>query len=267
MTIEAAAPQQDLPYRNELLSIIQADIDKHPRSAQTQIGPSEIGACPTQVAWKLAYGGASDRPGGWAAARGTRLHSWMDEIFRSTDRRMPDGSPRFLTDLKLDPVTDLINGGTLDVFDMLHRVCVDFKFPGTWSMDHVRNGDLNDTYRTQVQVYGLGLEAMGHPVSKVALLFMPSGTDDLWGTAKGAIYRWWPYDRAYAIDAIRYVQRIQDMIDVAGPRRVMEVLPKRSSFCSSCPAWAGSGDRRAICPGVATSRARKALDPSNPFAR
>lgn len=263
------APGVDEIYRRELLSLVQADIDANPRSAQAQIGPSEAGGCPTKVAWKMEIGGTSDRPGGWAAAKGTRYHAWMDEIFQVTDRRMPDGSQRFFSDLKLKAVSPLINGGTLDVYDRLTETVTDLKFPGDWTMKAVRNGKLSPAYFTQIQLYCLGLQEMGFPVSRAALLFMPACGDDLWSAARGAILRTWPYDRQAALDAVDYVRRIRDMIDVAGIAKVLEVLPKRSDFCSSCPASIMSGDRRATCPGVVESSSyggRGRINSGNPFA-
>lgn len=263
------APGVDEIYRREILTIIQRKIDEHPRSAQAMLGPSEIGGCPTKVAFKMAYGGASDREGGWAAFKGTVLHKELDEIFKGTDRMMPDGSPRFLSDLKLPQISPLVNGGTLDLYDRLYETVLDWKLPGSWTVKAVRGGKISPGYAIQSQVYGLGLEAMGYPVRRVALAFLPMDGDDLHSAARGAIFRFWPYDRDYALGALDYVRRIDDMIDVAGIARVLEVLPKRSDFCSSCPAFRGSGDRRATCPGVAESArqspARK-LDASNPFA-
>lgn len=263
-------PEVDELYRREILGMIQARIDEHPRSSQAMIGPSEVGGCPTKVAWKMHYGGSSDREGGWAAWKGTVLHKELDDIFKSTDRRMPDGSQRFFSDLKLRQVSPLVNGGTLDLFDLMTRTVIDWKAPGDWTMRAVRGGKLSPAYFIQSQVYALGLEEMGYPVARVGLAFLPMCGDDLWGSARGSIFRFWPYDRTYALGALDYVRRINDMIEVAGITKVLEVLPKRSDFCSSCPAFVGSGDRRATCPGVAESARQgggaRRLDPANPFA-
>lgn len=135
-------------------------------------------------------------------------------------------------------------------------------------MRAVRGGKFSWAYYAQAMTYGAGLEALGHPVSRVALAFLPACGDDLHSASGGALFRFWPYEREVAIAALDYVRRIEDMIAVAGIEKVLAVLPKRSSFCSSCPAFIGSGDRRAKCPGVMAEggRARKVLDPSNPFA-
>lgn len=263
------APGVDEIYRREILTIIQRKIDEHPRSSQEMLGPSEIGGCPTKVAFKMAYGGGSDREGGWAAHKGTVLHAWLDETFKSTDRLMPDGSPRFLSDLKLPQVSPLVNGGTLDLYDRLYETVIDWKLPGDWTIKAVRSGKLSPAYFIQSQVYGVGLEEMGYSVKRVALAFLPMCGDDLHGAARGAIFRFWPYDREYALGSLGYVQRLADMLEVAGPAKVLEVLPKRSDFCSSCPAFVGSGDRRATCPGVAESARQSSarrLDTGNPFA-
>lgn len=250
-------PIRDDIYRSELLQIMQAKIDEHPRSHQVQIGPSEIGGCETKVAWKLAYGGDGDRIGGWAAFRGTLIHAWLDETFKGAKRFMPDGSQRFFSDMHLDPIIADVNGGTLDLYDLLYETVIDWKCPGDWTVKAVRGGQWSEGYYIQAQVYGYGLRRMGYPVRRVALAVIPACGDDLHSMAKGTILATWPYDEQLAKDALANVQRIQAMIDLAGPAKVLEVLPKRSDFCSSCPAFVGSSDRRATCPGVTTKPMRQ----------
>lgn len=125
-------PKVDQLYRDELLQIIQWGIDVHPRSSQFQVGPSEIGGCQTKLAWKLAYGGAGEQEGGWASHKGTVLHAWLDQVYDGHvigDKlpTMPDGSPRFFSDLKLSPISPDVNGGTLDLYDKLRETIVDWK--------------------------------------------------------------------------------------------------------------------------------------------
>lgn len=242
--------EPDKVYRDELLAVIQAKIDEHPRSSQVEIGPSEIGGCMRKVAWKLAYGGASDREGGWAAHKGTLVHAWLDETFSGADRFMPDGSPRFFSDLKLPKSNEHVNGGTLDLYDLLHQIVIDFKAPGDWTMKAVRSGAVSEGYYVQIMVYAYGLERQGLPVQRVALLFLPMAGDDLHGVARGAILLTWPYDRQVALDAFAGVERIKNMLAVAPVSKVLAVMETKADFCSSCPAFTGNGDRRAMCPGV-----------------
>lgn len=266
--IEVPKPSADAPYRKEILGIIQTEIDKHERSAQIQIGPSEAGSCETQVAFKLAYGGNSDeeKQGGWAAHRGTIIHNWLDVTFKGADRFMPDGSQRFYSDLELAPVTDLIAGGHLDLYDKLYQRVIDWKCPGDWTMKQVRSGQWSETYYVQAQLYAMGLEEMGYPISSTALFFLPACGDDVHGMSKGAILGVWDYERSVAEAAIARVQRLQNMIDVAGPEKVLAITERKASFCSSCPAYIGNRDRRANCPGVVSKPVRPERDPSNPFA-
>lgn len=264
--ISVPKPDSDPIYRRELLAMMQAKIDEHPRSAQVQIGPSEVGGCPRKVAFKLAYGGDSDREGGWAAHRGTLIHAWLDEVFKGAQRFMPDGSQRFFSDMRLEPVSDHINGGTLDLYDRLTETVIDHKCPGDFTVKAVRGGKWSEAYFIQTQVYGMHLEAMGYPVSRVALFILPACGDDLHSVAKGAILATWPYDRQVALDAVAAIDRIKNMLAVAPVSKVLEIMPIRSDFCSSCACWSGSGDRRAICPGADV---RSAPPPSsnNPFAK
>lgn len=267
MIVDIPAPSTDEVYRREILTYIQRKIDEHPRSAQKQIGPSEVGSCETKVAWKLAYGGDSDREGGWAAAKGSIIHKWLDEeVFAHGPSLMPDGTQRWFSDMKLDPVVDWVNGGTLDLYDRLHETVLDWKVVGDWSMKNVRTNKLSPSYYVQANIYGYGLEKMGYPVRRVALMFLPAGTDELHGAGRGAVLKTWPYERQVAIDGLNNIKRIQNIIDVAGIAKAIEVLPKRSDFCSGCPAFLGNNDRRATCPGAEVSRPVKKVDPSNPFA-
>lgn len=265
MMTEVPVADVDPIYRAELLSHIQNRIDAHPRSVQVQVGPSEIGGCQSKLAFKLSYGGESDRQGGWASAKGSVLHAWLDaEVFSRGPSAMPDGSQRWFSDMKLKPVCEWVNGGTLDLYDKLHQCVIDFKLPGDFTMSAVRQGKLSLGYYIQSQVYGLGLEEMGYPISKTALLFLPMGGDDLHGAARGAVFKTWPYDRKVAEDAIERVAATKRLIDLLGPQEAIAALPKISDFCVSCPAHISNKDRRAVCPGV-TGRA-VAKDTSNPFA-
>jgi hypothetical protein len=272
--IVVPVPKVDEIYKRELLTIIQRKIDEHPRSAQIQVGPSEIGGCEVKLAWKLTYGGDSEREGGWAAHKGTLLHGWLDtdvfgvrlpEALADGPSFMPDGTQRWFSDLKLAPIVKWVNGGTLDLYDKLYETVIDWKAPGDWTMKNVRNGKLSEGYYVQAMVYGLGLEEAGHRVSRVSLMFLPMCGDELHGSARGAVFRYWDYDREVAMAALDNVRRIKSMVDVVGLQKVMEVLPRKSDFCSSCPAFIGNNDRRAICPGAEVSRPIKAVDPANPF--
>lgn len=267
MITEVPPAKQDNIYRAELLTIIQSKIDEHPRSRQTQIGPSEIGGCASKVAFKVTYGGdgeGDDKPGGWAAARGTVMHAWLDEIYKDTDRLMPDGSPRFLSDLKLAPVSEHVNGGTLDLYDALYQRVIDWKCPGSWSAKQVRGGKVSMGYFLQTQVYGYGLESAGYPVSDVGIMWLPMDTAALHQTANGAILKLWDYDRQLAVDALERVAAIKRLVAQFGFAAAFDMLDKTSDFCSDCPAHVSSGDRRATCQGVSG----KSMDPksSNPFA-
>lgn len=254
----------DTLYRTEILTIIQNKIDEHPRSAQQEIGPSGVGGCERKVAFSLAYGAATEGPGGWAAHKGTVLHGWLDETFSSEELKMPDGSARFLTEIKLKSGSPNVSGGTCDMYDRLKQAVVDWKLPGDYTVSKVRTGDVNPAYYIQANVYGYHSTLMGLPVSTVNLAFLPMAGDDLWGTAKGAIFCTWDYDESVAKDAIANVDRIRTMLDLAPANKVIEGMATRSDFCSSCPAYVGSSDRRGTCPGAAVQIPKPSA--GNPFA-
>ena len=90
--------------RDELLDAIRAAIRAHPRSAQTRIGPSEIG---TPCQRRLGYRVAGVRPvqaggDGWRPTVGTAVHSWLEAAF--SDPRLADaeGEARWVTEAQVD---------------------------------------------------------------------------------------------------------------------------------------------------------------------
>jgi hypothetical protein len=257
-------------YHKELLGIIQAGIDEHPRSRQVLPGPSDIGGCERKLAFKMAYGDSlGQEQGGWAAHVGTTLHSWYDYWWsknakaQAAGHLMPNGEQRYLSDLKLHQIVPEVAGGTLDLYDRLQECVIDFKCPGPSSMKKVTAGQVARGYFIQAQVYGLGLKLMGYKVSQTAILYTPVGNDDLHGNSR---LKMWDFDEQVAWDALKNVSRISNMLTAAPTRRVLDVLPTFSDFCQGCPAFLGNGDRRAMCPG-ATKESRSVDISSNPFAR
>lgn len=269
--IEVPEPFEDPIYRRELLTYMQNEIDRHPRSAQAQIGPSEVGGCPTKVAWKMTYGGDTDREGGFAAHKGTLFHDWLDKHVFGPDgnpTRMPDGSQRWYSNLSLEPAVPWVNGGTLDLYDRLHGRVIDFKVPGNYTMDAVRGGKLGIGYYVQSMIYAFEMEQAGFPVMSTGLLYIPQCGDELHAPSKGAILKLWHYDRTVALRALGNAKRLKDYSDEVGMAVALETLPKFSDFCSSCPVFIGNGDRRATCQGkVDRGINRRSAPSSNPFAK
>lgn len=254
MGIIVPEPRVDELYRAEILTIIQNKIDEHPRSAQSLLGPSGIGGCERKVAWSLAYGAASEGPGGWAAHKGTVLHGWLEGTFSESDRTMPDGTQRFYPEIALESsAPDILAGGTCDLYDALHQRTVDWKAPGSYSTKIVRNGEMSSTYYVQAQVYGYHLKLMGRAVSTVSIMYLPMDGDDLHSKSKGAMLFVWDYDESVAIAAIENLRRIKNLLAVAPIQNVLDIMAIKSDFCSNCPASIMSGDRRSNCPGVTVS--------------
>lgn len=219
-------------------------MNTHPRGKQQMLGPSEIGGCPRGLAWKLHHGAADGKQQGWAAGKGVVMHGWADsEVFAKQ-------GPRFMSDLKLPQVVPWVAGGTLDLYDTAPPpTVIDFKFPGDPSMTKARRGKPPENYYVQVNTYALGLVKMGHPVERVALLYMPMAGDDLHGDAKGATLLTWPVDLQVAVDHLREVKRIQDMLAIAPLDKVMELLPTKEDYCHSRACWTGNMHPEAICRG------------------
>lgn len=253
------APDRDPEYREELLTLFQEAMDRHPRGKQQMLGPSEIGGCPRKIAFKIKYGVGDGGRQGWAAHKGVQLHKWAhEEVF---DRQ----APRFLSDLSLPQVVDWVHGGTLDLIDTRPPVTViDFKFPGDPSIEKARRGKPPEDYFVQVQAYAAGAMKSGIPVERVALFYAPMCGDDLHGAAKGAVLLTWPVDLKVAIDHFREIKRIQDLVSEKPFGEVMELLPTKDSFCHGCPNWTGNRDIRALCHGHRKGGA-KLRNPENVF--
>ena len=261
-------PSEDPLYLDYLLSIYQEGIDDHPRSAQRLIGPSEIGGCERKIGFKLAYGSTmAQEPGGWAAHVGTTQHAWADWWWRKKmkrgELRMPDGSERFLSDVKVDQIVPWVAGGTIDLFDKLLGRVIDWKHPGQSTGKKVKAGYVSPGYYAQAMTYGLGLQRMGYVVNDVALCFIAVGAD---GIKKQATFKVWPFDPAVAWDRLRNIYVIEKRLKTEPVRSVLESLETQNDFCQGCPALIGNGDRRAMCPGATATN--KVVDrDANPFAR
>lgn len=265
MTIIVPAPKFDPLYRAELLGIIQAEADGFERNAQELIGPSGVGGCERKVAFQLAYGASQDGPTGWSSLKGTILHEWLAKTYDKCDRTMPDGSPRFITETKLESSAEgIIAGGTCDLYDRLHHRVVDWKCPGAFTVDKFRAGQWSESYYIQCQIYGLHFSLAGHPVSTVGLAVLPMAGSELHSERTGAIFAYWDYDPSVAEEAIGNLRRITTMLKIADhPSKVINAMETRSDFCSNCPAFVGSNDRRGTCPGADIRVPQR--DPNNPF--
>jgi len=172
------------------------------RSAQTTLGPSEIGTpCDRRLAMAL-MGVPPVNPGGdgWAAFVGTCTHAGMAEVYTFADA----GTGRYAVELPVFLGVPTVPRGTTDLLDRRDGTIIDWKVMGKYSLDKFKKEGPSDTYRTQAHVYGLGAERGGEKVRNVAIVGLPRA-----GSSLDEMHIWTePYDRKLALDALARVERI-----------------------------------------------------------
>lgn len=172
------------------------------RSAQTTLGPSEIGTpCDRRLAMAL-MGIEPVNPGGdgWAAFVGTCVHAGLDDMFSWASAN----TGRFVTEMKLQFGSELVPRGTGDLLDRTLFMFLDHKLMGQYSLKKLKEKGPGDTYRVQIHTYAYGAVLAGEKVRDVAIVGWPragSSLDDLFVWTE-------PYDRKVAEEALRRVERI-----------------------------------------------------------
>ena len=172
------------------------------RSAQTTLGPSEIGTpCDRRLAMSL-LGIPAVNPGGdrWAAFVGTAVHAALAAMFEWADA----GTGRYAVETPLQFPSALVPKGTADLLDRTLVMVDDHKVQGKWSHNKLRTEGIPPGYRVQLHVYGYGQRLAGETVDYVALISWPreaSSLDDLYVVVE-------PYNPQIARDALARVDRI-----------------------------------------------------------
>lgn len=225
------------------------------RSAQTTIGPSEAGSpCDRQIAMKLLNIEPVNPQEGWAPFVGTAVHAELAKMFQWANG---GGSGRYVTEMRVSFGDPHVPYGTLDLLDRVLYMVDDHKLLGRWSLEQLRKEGPSETYRKQIQIYGLGAELAGETVREVAIIAWPrqeSSLDKLFVHVE-------PYDRRVAEEALERVSRIADEIaqmsgrvahDGTGPASPMEAAAsfETGDDCKWCP-FHQKGDKRMErgCPG------------------
>lgn len=181
------------------------------RSAQTTLGPSEIGTpCDRRLAMAL-MGIQPVNPGGdgWAAFVGTCTHEGMANIYTFADA----GTGRYAVELPVFTGTPSVPRGTTDLLDRRDGTVVDWKVMGAYSLKKFKAEGPSSTYRTQAHVYGLGAERAGEKVRNVAIVGLPRA-----GSSLDEMHVWTEkYDRKFAQDALDRVEKIAASLVECGP--------------------------------------------------
>lgn len=229
------------------------------RSAQTTLGPSEIGTpCDRRLAMALLDVAPVNAGGdGWAAFVGTCTHVGMAEVYTFADA----GTGRYAVELPVFLGMPTVPRGTTDLLDRRDGTVIDWKVMGKYSLDKFKKEGPTATYRTQAHVYGLGAERGGEKVRNVAVVGLPRA-----GFSLDEMHIWTEkFDRKFAQAALDRVERIANEISVMsgqaaageidGPNGPMEAAATFDTAdkeaCRFCPHFL-KGDKAMVrgCPGV-----------------
>lgn len=208
---------------DEIKHIIATQIDAHPRSQQTRLGPSEIGdPCARRLAYKLlGIPKARTLSTPWRPTVGTAVHAWLEEAFatwNAANREAMGGASRFLLETHVDAGTmagDQLTGHS-DAYDRVTQTVIDWKIIGPSSHKKLR-ADISAgrgprrEYRDQLHTYGRGYVLRGLPVARVALVGLPVA-----GELDDALMWCEDYDRAIAEKAMARVDRIHALTSTLG---------------------------------------------------
>lgn len=147
-------------------------IAAQPRSQQVQIGPSELGTtCARCLVERLA--GIKHPPAHlpWLPFVGTAVHAALEGIFHGL------GEPgEWLTETRVTvgevdgrPIT-----GSADLYHLPSGSVCDWKVAGRSTREQVAEaGRSKPVYRVQAALYGMGFAALGLPVHRTAVVYLP----------------------------------------------------------------------------------------------
>jgi hypothetical protein len=171
------------PFSTEIVRMVRAYDASRPRSLQTFLGPSEIGApCMRQLAYKLAgLPPVNEVADPWFAIIGSAVHAWLDPMITwyNDDVLGRKDNPRFLAENRVHiraKEGDYHTSGKTDVYDVDNARVVDWKIVGTTTMRKVDIADpmsVGQQYYVQGQTYGEGWVQAGYPVKEVMIAMLP----------------------------------------------------------------------------------------------
>lgn len=224
--------------KSKLVDVIKWADKQAPRSQQVMMGPSEIGDdCDRRLGYRLAeVPPVNTEFDPWPAIVGTSIHSWLETAFQAWMRAHPKGD-KWLTETTLS-ITEFMTGHS-DLY--WSDTVIDWKTAGPDVMRKMRNNGPPDKYRVQAHVYGYGYEQLGHPVTRVALAFLPRA-----GWLRD-MYVWTEkYDSKIAEVAIMRIYGLAqnlvelDILKDSNAHRWEQVNASPSNECGFCP-WYDPG--------------------------
>lgn len=225
------------------------------RSAQTTLGPSEIGSpCDRQLAMKLMGVPAVNPQESWAPFVGTAVHAELAAMFEWANGA---NSGRFAVEMPLTFGSSVVPRGTGDLLDRVLFMFLDHKLMGKYSLKKLIEQGPSDEYRVQLHTYAYGAEKAGEKVKEIALVGWPREESSL----QNLYVHVEPYDRQIALDAIARVERLHREVQgrlgkvptnvfvSENPLEVAQTFPVGDA-CRWCP-FHNKADKRFTrgCPG------------------
>lgn len=245
----------------ELMYAIVAQINRHPRSQQVAIGPSEVGTpCERKLGYKLLNWPEVNPRVAWKAWIGTNVHVGLAEALAAENA--DTGSERYLMENTL--FCGMVNGrplfGHFDVYDRLTCGVIDWKVVGETQLKLYRKNGPGQQYRTQGHLYGRGHVLKGHVVDWVGIYFLPRA-----GELKDAYFWHEPYDESVALEGIERVEAIEQWVSstmVDNPGSALKALPTADNYCTLCPYYKHAAKSMTDgCPGDPGAFKRKPSEP------
>jgi len=226
----------DLPEfvtARSLLNVIES-FSVTDRGRQTQIGVSEVGmSCQRCIVRKLANLSKTLEVGSWRAQLGTYVHAGLADEFES--RWGSSGKVIIEQSLTVHSYKDFVLRGSCDAFfpNDGKGLVVDWKIVGDDTLESVRRGQIKQQYIVQGNLYALGWELLGHPVDKVAIMFIPANKGNL---QRDAVPIEFDYDPLLAAQALGKIEQYIDLADDIGWDAL---LKQHSPFpgCFSCKQY------------------------------
>lgn len=245
-------------YAADLRRVVTDAAYRSPRSLQTHLGPSELGAeCDRQVVGKMAGQPRTNHVSDpWPSIVGTAVHAWLAGAFAAANLR--EGVLRWVPEQRVTPHAE--HPGTADLYDAVELAVVDHKVLGETSMVKVRSAaGPSRRYVVQLLLYGLGYRNLGLPVQRVALAAYPRT-----GSTLDGLYVWertaGPQDDLLIQEVLRQTEiRKQLAEQVRSGRMDISQIPitPDSDECFFCNFYRpqAAHDGGPGCPGTVISRA------------
>lgn len=218
----------------DLRAVIEHAITQHPRTLQSDLGPSDIGTGCTRCLALLLAGHKPEEPNvPWLPTVGTALHEWLETTV--LQHLAATGGNRYLPEVRV--TVGQLRGqnvhGNCDLYDTTEAAVIDYKVTGTTTLKKVRAHGPGDTYRNQIHLYGKGMTALGFPVRSVAIWFLPRNGMRI---TDGRVFTE-PYNPARADAALSRANAIAGGVDALGLDAVLAQVGPHTGSDFACSKW------------------------------